>query len=459
MRSLLLILIVAAAGSAVLGCSDDSTAPTGQASSWLIEGEIGDADFEISVGAARSANGVAEGPFVLRGSNLQYVDSLQALVVDLSIRNDGDIAHAEPVGITFLNFIPEGVTLQNPDNGINGDGAAIEFDFANDDGLWTPGETSLPKTLQFGVAKGTSIGFTAQLDLGEAIDGGTIAGRVWNDANEDGVIDSGEDGIAEVLVLLQSISGEDSVATDSDSTLTDEDGNYAFDGLEAGVYVVSKPEQDGVTPTTPTEITVLLTETDTDVGNFLDANFGCLTSDDPDPDPDPFPVGVFIEANGDFRDNPNRLVAQGIDVSRCGDDDDDDDENSWIGIVNRDGDDDDDDNDDEDCDREDCESGKLRGPVTEIDEENFTFAVMGTWVSADESTFPDDLEVGDRVDVRLHHGDEDELIVDRVKEWHNDRHEQVHGRVDSVEVDDDGNLRLTVLNTIVIVSLDHHDTQ
>ena len=179
MRSILwLLLFCAATVVAVVGCSDDSTAPpTTQSSHGLIEGEIGDAAFEIIV----QGSGNAEGPFALRGSNLAYIDSLGALVVDLTVTNQGDGTHAEPIMLTFVNLIPEDVTLLNPDNGINGDGAAIQFAFADGDGNWSPGETSLPKTLQFGVAKGISIGFAARLDIGEVTNGGTISGRVWND--------------------------------------------------------------------------------------------------------------------------------------------------------------------------------------------------------------------------------------------------------------------------------------
>jgi hypothetical protein len=136
--------------------------------------------------------------------------------------------------------------------------------------------------------------------------------------------------------------------------------------------------------------------------------------------------------------------------ARCEDDDDDDDEgddDARLGVAHDGG----------GGDREDCSRGKLRGPVTEIDEEGFTFAVMGTWVTADESSFPEDLEVGDRVDVRVHHGDEDELVVDTVKEWHNDHYEQVHGRIDGVEMEN-GAIHLRVLNTTVVVMRMHRNT-
>lgn len=449
MRSQLLrLFVLATALFFVAGCSDDSTAPTNsQSATQLIQGEIGDADFEIRIGATRNGNQQIEGPFVLRGTNLHYEDSLQVLVVDLTIENQGDVAHAEPVALTFVNLIPDGVTVQNPDNGINGDGAAINFLFANDDGQWTPDEMSLPRTVQFGVAPNTSIGFTARLDVGEPIDGGSIAGQVWNDANEDGVVDADEAGIRGALIALRSSGDPDTMSTEGLTTRTDGNGLYAFHHLAAGVYTVSKMPSDRMRPTTPTEITVLLTETDSDVSDFTDANFGCVVENTP---PSPFPIGAFLEVNGHYAADPDRLIAQGVDVSRCEADDDDDDDDNVLVLNNGDHDGDDDD------DGEDCERGKLRGPVTEIDAVNFAFAVMGTWVSANENTFPAELEVGDRVDVRVHHGDADDLIVDVVKEWHNRNYEQVHGRIDSVVIEDDA-LHVTVLGTLIVIQRRNHD--
>ena len=37
------------------------------------------------------------------------------------------------------------VEILNPDNDIHGPGAAIVFEFANDDAMWTPGEESFPR--------------------------------------------------------------------------------------------------------------------------------------------------------------------------------------------------------------------------------------------------------------------------------------------------------------------------
>lgn len=431
MRSTIwLLLLLAAVLTVAVGCSDDSTTPADtQSNTGLLEGEIGDADFEITIGAAGDSRRHFEGPFVLRGSNLHYVDSLEALVVDLTITNRGEVTHAEPIGLTFVRLIPEGVTVENPDNGINGEGAAITFAFANDDGRWTPGEKSLPRTVQFGVGPGISIGFFARLDIGEPIDGGAIAGRVWNDANRDGVIDPDEGGIGGVRIVLRSITDEDTTVTDARRvTHSDRNGLYAFHRLAAGVYVVSRDPNDRLFPTTPTEITVLLTESNGDVSDFLHADFGCVPEHIP---PDPFPIGAFAEVNGEYAADPDRVVAKGIELERCG-----------PHPLSDSGDDDGTD------DGADCRTGKLRGPVTAVD--GASFAIMGTWVSSAAMNVTLEIKVGDRLDVRVHRVENAGLVADGIEEW-NGESEEVHGRIEHVEIGDMGVIRLRVLDTLVIV--------
>jgi hypothetical protein len=420
-----LLLFLAATLTVVIGCSDDTTAPPDpNSSSGLIEGEIGTTDFEISVASA----GGREGPFVLRGSNLHYEDSLQALVVDLTVTHRGEVAHSEPIGLTFVQLIPEDVTVLNPDNGVHGEGAAIMFAFANDDGRWTPGETSLPRTVEFGVAKGTSIGFSARLDIGEPVDGGTIAGRVWNDADQDGVIDDGEHGIPGVRVDLRDIDDDSTLSSSSHrrSTHTDARGSFAFHRLPAGAYVVSKAPSPYLTPTTPSEITVLLTEAEGDVSDFLDANFGCVPMREP-----PFLVGMYIRAAGVYVDDAERLEAKEIEVRRC----------TWDSppgldnVLN-------------------CRQGRLRGPVTAIDENRFSFAVMGAWIVTDAMNIPPDVEVGDRLDVLAHRADNGIVLIgEDMAPWEGE-HEEVQRRIDSVDVGDDGVVRLRVMNVTVVVSHD-----
>ena len=77
-------------------------------------------------------------------------------------------------------------------------------------------------------------------DFGE-IPVGSIAGRVYNDANNNGVIESNEPGIANVEVVLTGTNelGEAVTVT----VTTDSEGRYRFEGLRPGTYTVTEPTQ------------------------------------------------------------------------------------------------------------------------------------------------------------------------------------------------------------------------
>ena len=98
----------------------------------------------------------------------------------------------------------------------------------------------------------------------------SIGDRVWNDANANGLQDSGEAGISGVTVQLLDSNGNVVVTTTTNSS-----GNYSFTNLTAGTYVVrivistlpANREQtydlDGIS--SPNQATVLLTASRTDV--------------------------------------------------------------------------------------------------------------------------------------------------------------------------------------------------
>lgn len=442
-----LALALALLVSIVAGCSNEPAAPTGDTNAVTVQGAIGDSDFEVTFNRAGDPADPLEGPFVLRGSNVQYDDSLTMLSVDLTISNHGIVAHPEPVGLTFLKLLPPGVTVLNPDNGVNGDGAAIVFAFANDDGSWTPQETSLPRTVQFGVARGVSIGFIARLDISDSpTEGGSISGRAWNDANKDGVVDPDEQGLPGVLIVLRSISeGATPKTRETWRTVTGPDGTYEFSGLAAGVYVVSKAlATPHFFPTTPTEITVVLVENDGVVSGFTGADFGCV----PMNGPPPLGLGVHLKAVGEFSASPEpHLFARGLDIAICGFDtlptplasgDDDDDDDDHDGDHN-DGDDDDDD----------CTISRLRGPVTSLDESAGIVEVMGVAIRFDE--FPTEVEVGTRLDVRVERAENDgSWVATRWKRWHGTP-EQVEGRVDDIAIDNTSITRVFVTGLWVVL--------
>lgn len=69
---------------------------------------------------------------------------------------------------------------------------------------------------------------------------GAIGDRVWNDADGDGIQDMGEVGIAGVTVSLYEVIDVGGTPTEVflGVTMTDENGNYLFEGLDDGDYAV-----------------------------------------------------------------------------------------------------------------------------------------------------------------------------------------------------------------------------
>ncbi|MFN0186266.1 MAG: SdrD B-like domain-containing protein [Aquabacterium sp.] len=73
----------------------------------------------------------------------------------------------------------------------------------------------------------------------------SIGGRVWNDLDNDGVIDPGENGFAGVTIVL---TGTDDLGRPVNlSVTTDANGNYSFAGLRPGSYALTQPQQPGGT--------------------------------------------------------------------------------------------------------------------------------------------------------------------------------------------------------------------
>ena len=421
MRKLCSLVVPAFLALALASCSDDTAKPPSTQNHADIHGRIAGDDFEYDVDPGDPGSG----PFVLRGRNLHYNDEDGALVVDLSVLNRGDVAQTEPIGLTFIRLDPDGVTVLNPDNDVHDDGAAILFHFANDDGFWTPGEASLPRTVEFGVDKGTAIAFVARLDLGAPVESGNISGRVWNDANKDGHMDDNEGGIPFVNVYLYPFSSTDDNTPRQPlwQVLTDHDGNYAFRSLNAGGYVVSiAPSTVRLFPTTPTEIHVLLINDGASVSSYKNANFGAVPNDVPPPF-----VGQRVHVSGKFAP-PESFVANEIVFPPCPDD-------SVPVPVDP---------------NPECTGATLRGPVTEtaISPDHVAIRVMATWI-----LIPPNLPVPavtGPLEVHVHAGPGPlTWVADSIDYWPLERNE-LEGRIEAIDISPDGLVRWRVLNTWII---------
>jgi len=179
-------------------------------------------------------------------------------------RNNDGVIDADEVGIA-------GVLIELGGNDLGGNAidrsqqsdAEGRFRFADlPPGQYTLSEPSQPSDTFNGITVAGSGGGTATApDVtpsaiaaitlpanGEAVDNdfgeippAAIAGRVWADSNNDGVIDADEVGISDVPLTL---TGSDDLGVPvSRSLSSDGEGRYRFDGLRPGSYAVSEPQQ------------------------------------------------------------------------------------------------------------------------------------------------------------------------------------------------------------------------
>ena len=413
------VFAMLAAVGLVAGCDSDN--PTGNsgndpvARTAMGSGDVGSGPFFFRADGP-DGSGMA---FLLRGKNLRYEDG--SLTVDVVAINEGNEAAALPAVLTLSSIDPDTVTVSGAGNGETGAGASFDLEFENEDMAWDVGEESMPITLDFDVAQGVSIAFVARIDVGMMADGGSIGGTVFDDRDEDGLFDAEEDGVPGAMVELSGAGAGFTTRT----MRTEIDGTYRFDGLDTGAYTVHFDSSPHGAPTTATEIQVLMTENaEGEVVDYLGADFGVDRQVDP-PMGGMIEVGDFVEVSGRFEEDPYRIVAYEVDREHHERDD----------------------------------PSEVRGPVTMVDPEMSVLSVMGvhfdvTGLEATGGGRADDcqdrpaldFEVGERArvwgdGVAMAATDSTDTVYDatRVMCWNGDK-EKVHGIVEEVERDVDGEL-------------------
>ncbi|MEO7158496.1 MAG: SdrD B-like domain-containing protein, partial [Vicinamibacterales bacterium] len=113
---------------------------------------------------------------------------------------------------------------------------------------------------------------TLQTGAAAAQVGASIAGRVFNDVNGNGILDPGENGLAGITIYND--ANNDYILQSTElRTTTNAQGDYLFDGLNAGNYKIRQILQSGWSQTTPSMgygHTIVLTKNQ----NELSRNFG-----------------------------------------------------------------------------------------------------------------------------------------------------------------------------------------
>jgi hypothetical protein len=258
----------------IYSCSDDAARP---APTSAMEGR-GDVDPETSgdfllstVDMGASFDGVVE----VWAYDLA-VESDSVIGFDLAIVNAtrGDIP--PPMLFVITSIVPEAVTCANPD-GHTSDFEPF-FDFSDDmggDDLLAPGESTARVHVRFACPEPMAFSIGFRLVLGEIPSDGVIAGVVFKDANENGVLDGDERGIPGVPVELAVVFDDSNQTTMTIVGQTDRQGEYQFAFLPAGVFRVAVLVDPWVRFTTSNPLLVTLVELpDGNVSRFLDAHFG-----------------------------------------------------------------------------------------------------------------------------------------------------------------------------------------
>ena len=220
-----------AAGDPVTNIATQVTGPDGKYSF----DNLAPGDYIVAIPVSEQNTGNELDSFVSTGPGVAIDPETNADNDDNGDAATGFASISEPVTLVTNNE-PTGETLRSDDAALDEDGTKAD----NDSNL----------TVDFG--------FIRQYRIGNL---------VWLDANNNGVADNGETPLGGVLVELWSVDA----AGDPDTKLTDDTtdgvGQYSFDNLAPGDYIVAIPA------------------TEQDSGESL-AGYTTSTGNDPAPDPD-----------------------------------------------------------------------------------------------------------------------------------------------------------------------------
>ncbi|MDR0182051.1 SdrD B-like domain-containing protein [Lysobacter arvi] len=179
----------------------------------------------------------------IAGATVELLDAATGVVVATQTTNASgfyQFTDLDPTIVyTLREPLPAGNLVNRPgavNPGLIG-GAACAAGCVAGTGI-APDAATTDRIAQIDLSSG--VGGT-EFNFGEAASGASISGRVWLDIDNDGIVDAGETGIANVAVTL---TGTDRNGDPVNlTTTTGADGTYSFTGLVAGNYTVTEPTQ------------------------------------------------------------------------------------------------------------------------------------------------------------------------------------------------------------------------
>lgn len=168
------------------------------------------------------------------------------------MRDDGAVVYLNGIEVARTNM-PTG-TIKSATAASGAIDSLLEssyYSFGIDPKLLVAGNNTISVEIHQATASSSDISFDLALSASTILNTASITGKLWNDTDADGVIDTGEASLASRTVYIDSNNNAIKDSTEK-STITDSAGAYNFASLLAGTYIVRQVVPAGWSQTSPT---------------------------------------------------------------------------------------------------------------------------------------------------------------------------------------------------------------